>query len=77
MSVEEVERRIRGLRGPIHRPPRLHLNLKASLRSGDLVLRTYDVDIGYADEGTPAVPRARPGVQARRVRRADRSQRGR
>ncbi len=53
MNVEEVERRIRSLRGPSHRPPRLHLNLKASLRSGDLVLRTYDVDIGYADEGRP------------------------
>ena len=53
MSVEEVERRIRGLRGPSHRPPRLHLNLKASPRSGDLVLRTYDLAIGYADEGRP------------------------
>ena len=53
MNADEVERRIRSLRGPSHRPPRLHLNLKASLRSGDLVLRTYDVDIGYADEGRP------------------------
>jgi ATP-binding cassette subfamily F protein 3 len=53
MNAEEVERRIRSLRGPSHRPPRLHLNLKTSLRSGDLVLRTYDVDIGYADEGRP------------------------
>jgi ATP-binding cassette subfamily F protein 3 len=53
MNAEEVERRIRGLRGPSHRPPRLHLNLKSSPRSGDLVLRTYDVDIGYADEGRP------------------------
>jgi ATP-binding cassette subfamily F protein 3 len=53
MNAEEVERRIRALRGPSHRPPRLHLNLKASPRSGDLVLRTYDVDIGYADEGRP------------------------
>jgi ATP-binding cassette subfamily F protein 3 len=53
MNAEEVERRIRSLRGPSRRPPRLHLNLKTSLRSGDLVLRTYDVDIGYADEGRP------------------------
>jgi len=53
MNVDEVERRIRGLRGPRHRPPHLHLNLKAGRRSGDLVLRTYDVDIGYPDEGRP------------------------
>ena len=53
MGVEEVERRIRGLRGPSHRPPRLHLNLKASPRSGDLVLRTCDLEVGYPDEGRP------------------------
>jgi ATP-binding cassette subfamily F protein 3 len=53
MGVEAVEKRIRSLRSPIHRPPQLHLNLKAGMRSGDLVLRTYDVDIGYADEGHP------------------------
>jgi len=53
LSVEEVERRIRGLRPPSNRPPHLHLNLKANQRAGDLVLRTYDVDIGYPDEGRP------------------------
>ncbi len=53
LGVEEVERRIRALRPPSNRPPHLHLNLKASLRSGDLVLRTYNVAIGYADEGRP------------------------
>jgi len=53
LSVEEVERRIRGLRSPSNRPPRLHLNLKANQRAGDLVLRTFDVDIGYPDEGRP------------------------
>ena len=51
MGAEEVERRIRALRSPSNRPPRLHLNLKAGQRSGDLVLRTYAVEIGYADEG--------------------------
>jgi len=40
MGVDELERRIRSLRGPSNRPPRLNLHLKASLRSGDLVLRT-------------------------------------
>ncbi|MGW8249352.1 MAG: ribosomal protection-like ABC-F family protein, partial [Anaerolineales bacterium] len=53
MGVEEVERRIKALRPPSHRPPHLHINLKANQRSGDLVLRTYDVAIGYEDEGKP------------------------
>ncbi len=53
MGVEAVEKRIRALRPPSHRPPQLHMNLKASQRSGDLVLRTYGVDIGYPDEGRP------------------------
>ncbi len=53
MGVEETERRIRALRPPTNRPPHLSINLKASHRSGDLVLRTYDVAIGYQDEGRP------------------------
>jgi ATP-binding cassette subfamily F protein 3 len=53
MGVEEAERRMRALRGPVNRPPRLNLHLKASSRSGDLVLRTYDLAIGYRDEGRP------------------------
>jgi ATP-binding cassette subfamily F protein 3 len=53
LSVAEVERRIRSLKGPSNRPPHLHLNLKASQRSGDLVLRTRDLAVGYLDEGRP------------------------
>ena len=53
MGVEELEKRIRSLKGPRNRPPHLHLNLKASQRSGDLVLRTRDLTIGYPDEGKP------------------------
>jgi ATP-binding cassette subfamily F protein 3 len=53
MGVEEVERRIKSLQPPTRRPPRLHLNLKANLRSGDLVLRTRKLAIGYPDEGRP------------------------
>jgi ATP-binding cassette subfamily F protein 3 len=53
MGVEEAERRVRSLRPPSHRLPHLHMNIKAGQRSGDLVLRTYGVDIGYADEGHP------------------------
>ena len=53
LSVDEVERRIRGLRGPTNRPPHLNLHLKTSYRSGDLVLRSRDLAVGYADEGRP------------------------
>jgi len=53
MGVEEVERRIRGLRPPVKRLPQLNLHLHASHRSGDLVLRTRDLAVGYADEGRP------------------------
>jgi ATP-binding cassette subfamily F protein 3 len=31
----------------------LHLNLGSAARSGDLVLRTYGLQVGYADEGKP------------------------
>jgi ATP-binding cassette subfamily F protein 3 len=53
MRVDEVERRIKGLRGLKNRPFNLHLKIKSHRRSGDLVLRTYDVDIGYQDDDTP------------------------
>jgi len=53
LGVAEVENRIKALRGPSRRPPRLQLHLKASQRSGDLVLRTRDLAIGYPDEGHP------------------------
>ena len=53
MSVADLERHVRSLRGPSDRPPHLHLNLKASQRSGDLVLRTRDLAVGYPDEGRP------------------------
>ncbi len=53
LSVQEVERRIKSLRPPSNRPPHLHMNLKASTRSGDLVLRTRNLKVGYPDEGKP------------------------
>jgi ATP-binding cassette subfamily F protein 3 len=34
-------------------PRRLHLNLQPLARSGDLVLRTYQLSVGFADEGRP------------------------
>lgn len=53
MSIREVEARIKALRPPGKRPPRLRLDLQSKQRSGDLVLRTRSLVIGYADEGKP------------------------
>jgi len=39
------------LSAPVKEPRRLRLQLKPTGRSGDLVLRTREVSIGYADEG--------------------------
>ncbi|MFZ6030783.1 MAG: ABC-F family ATP-binding cassette domain-containing protein [Chloroflexota bacterium] len=48
-SVEEAERRVRSLRPPVNRPPGLSLHLHATYRSGDIVLRTYDLAVGFPD----------------------------
>jgi ATP-binding cassette subfamily F protein 3 len=53
LSVEEAEKGIHSLRPPSNRPPQLKLHLKASARSGDLVLRTRGLQVGYQDEGRP------------------------
>jgi ATP-binding cassette subfamily F protein 3 len=44
---EEAERRVRALRTPMRTLPRLHLNLRSAVRSGELVLRTSDLRVGY------------------------------
>jgi ATP-binding cassette subfamily F protein 3 len=49
-SVEEAERRLRGLRSPQRTAPDLHLHLRSTNRSGDLVIRTKDLQIGYPPE---------------------------
>jgi len=46
-GVADVEQAIKGLRNPVIRPPQLNLKLKTTLRSGNLVLRTSDLTIGY------------------------------
>ncbi len=51
MRVAEAEQRLKALRAPYNRPPRLNLDLSSRQRSGNLVLRTYDLEIGYP--GTP------------------------
>ncbi len=38
---------------PPSSPRRMHIKLSAQARSGDLVLRTHDLQVGYHDEGQP------------------------
>ncbi len=47
MGVDDAIRRLHGLRMPDERPPHLRLHLKADKRSGNIILRTYDIHIGY------------------------------
>ncbi len=55
MSVEEVTRRIQALSFSQPRQPKLGVRLNAGERSGDLVLRTFDLQVGYPDEGRPLI----------------------
>jgi len=53
-SVEEAERRVRALRPPQRRMPDLGLHLRSTHRSGDLVIRTKNLRVGYpAEDGLP------------------------
>jgi ATP-binding cassette, subfamily F, member 3 len=49
-GVEEAERRVRALRSPVRTLPRLHLQLGSHKRSGDLVIRTRDLQVGFPDK---------------------------
>jgi ATP-binding cassette subfamily F protein 3 len=53
MRVEEAGQRLRSLRAPVQRLPDLNLRLQASRRSGDLVLRTQDLSVGYPVDKAP------------------------
>lgn len=46
-GVADVEGAIKSLRSPLVRPPQLNLKLKTTLRSGNLVLRSTELAIGY------------------------------
>ncbi len=48
-SVEEAERRVRSLRPPRRVTPDLHLHLHTAGRSGELVIRTRDLEVGWPD----------------------------
>jgi ATP-binding cassette subfamily F protein 3 len=49
-SVEEAERRVRALRPPQRHIPDLGLHLRSTHRSGDLVIRTKNLKVGYPAE---------------------------
>jgi ATP-binding cassette subfamily F protein 3 len=49
-GVEEAERRVRSLRPPQRITPDLHLHLRSTSRSGDLVIRTKNLKVGYPPE---------------------------
>lgn len=46
-SVEEADRRVRALRPPVRTIPNLGLHLRSTRRSGDLVIRTHGLQVGY------------------------------
>jgi len=43
----EVESHIKSLQSPVIRPPQLHMNFETTQRSGELVLRSSELEIGY------------------------------
>jgi len=49
-GVEEADRRVRSLHLPDHRPPRLHLRIQSQQRSGELVIRTRDLHVGFPEK---------------------------
>jgi ATP-binding cassette, subfamily F, member 3 len=62
-SVEEAEKRVRALHLPNIRPPQLHLHLRAEKRSGELVIRTRDILVGWP--GKPLF--SAPDIELRRT----------
>ena len=50
MSVDEATRRLRALSQPDHRPTVLNLNLRPSGRSGNIILRTSDLKVGFPNK---------------------------
>ena len=49
-GVEEAEKHVRALRSPVRTLPHLHLKLGSQKRSGELVIRTRDLQVGYPDK---------------------------
>ncbi len=53
LSANEAAKRIRDLKPPDNQPPRLNIRLEAAERSGRIVLRTGELEIGYPN--TPLI----------------------
>lgn len=68
-GVEEAERRVRALRSPQRVVPDLGLHLRSTQRSGDLVIRSKDLQVGYrAERGIPEKLLFRaPDIELRRT----------
>jgi len=68
-GVEEAERRVRAIRPPQRSTPDLHLHLRTASRSGDIVIRTRDLIVGYpAENGQPEnVLFSCPDIELRRL----------
>jgi ATP-binding cassette, subfamily F, member 3 len=50
LSPEEAQRKLAGLREPTDKPPQLHLRLHTDQRSGEIVLRTHNLRIGFPEK---------------------------
>jgi ATP-binding cassette, subfamily F, member 3 len=50
MSVDEATRLLRSLSQPDSRPPVLNLNLRPEARSGNIILRTSDLRVGFPEK---------------------------
>ncbi len=56
MSVDEAQRRLRALRVPGNSTPPIHLELRPRQRSGNIILRTQDLLVGYPGNPLFRVP---------------------
>lgn len=66
-SVEEAERRLKGLRSPLQRPRELKFKLRAGQRAGTVVLRTSGLTVGFPGKvlfTAAAIELARSGCAA-------------
>jgi len=50
MGVDEAGRRVNGLQSPVRQLPNLHLRLNQAARSGDMVIRTENLKVGFSDK---------------------------
>ena len=70
-SVEEAERRVRSLRPPVRVTPDLGLHLRSTSRSGDLVIRTKDLQVGFPADPQGGLPKKllfrAPDIELRRT----------